>query len=98
MKKLMIGVLLSTMLVGCGTEVEMVETIADEENVIGYQELIKNELYYIKFDDSVNFATKYKEFTNSNPNLEVFDVEAKQQPRTYNSVEGWYIFTKEIKE
>lgn len=100
MKKLIGGLLVIGLLTGCSAEVETGETVAGNVSTHGYQELIENELYYIKYDKDVNFATKYKEFIDNNQHLEVFDTETKPQKGSHNSTSGWYIFTKpkEIKE
>lgn len=96
MKKVIITFLMLTfILTGCATE--PTELVANSNaSTSGYNELIKNELYYIQHAGS-NFATKYKEFTLSNPELEVFDVEILPNTGTHNGIDGYYIFTKKVK-
>ena len=100
MKKLISGVLLSVLLVGCSAETEPSEVAVEGIGINSYQELIKDDLYFIEYDSNINFATKYQEFLKNKNDIEVFDIERKATNGSHNGTGGWYIFTKskEIKE
>lgn len=95
MRKLGFVLLMFVLLFGCSMKVETKQVAVEGANVIGYTELIKDELYYIIDDGDENFATKYNEFLENNTALEVVDVEGDPNNKTQlNQNLGWYIFTK----
>lgn len=94
MKKIMIALLLLvTLTLTACTE----EYVQDEyKEVVNYIPLIEGELYYIPHEYGVtDFPRKYEAFKKENDNLEVLDVESDLNEEDYNSVNGYFVFTKE---
>jgi hypothetical protein len=62
---------------------------------IDYKELVKDNLYYIPYDhNDLDFHTKYETFLNSEPDLKVISVASDPDSDTYNSLNGYFIFTE----
>lgn len=94
-KKLILIGGLTLSLVACSNE--ELQPVADEitpVEVIGFQELIKDELYYIKSNNDIGFPTQYNNFIKTNPHLKLIDVESDPRKSTYNTLNGWYLFVE----
>lgn len=90
-----IGLLTATLLLGACTDDNYYNETENREMIPAYREHIKNQLYYIPHEKGkTDFPRKYEAFLTDFPQLEIIGVANDPKEDTYNTLSGYFIFTK----